>query len=144
VPHKFQVGENVWLHLLKERFTGPHRKLHPFFYGPYTITKVVSDNDFELNIPPFLGLHPVFNVDTLEITEQLTLTKLNPNCMEQESIDKFVDTQVKVTLQQRIQFYRVVKVGKLLHQGKWLTQGEVQQKFPHLMGALNAMDTIYF
>jgi hypothetical protein len=35
------------------------------YYGPYTITKVVGDNSFELNLPPFLGLHPVFNVDLL-------------------------------------------------------------------------------
>ena len=34
------------------------------------------------------------------------------------------------------------KAGKLLHQGKWLTKSQVQQKFPHLMGALNTMDAI--
>jgi hypothetical protein len=33
--------------------------------GSYTINKAVGDNAFELNIPPFLGLHPVFNVDLL-------------------------------------------------------------------------------
>jgi hypothetical protein len=65
VPHKFQVGDKVWLHLQKEHFTGPNRKLHPLHYGPYTITKVVGDNAFELIIPPFLGLHPVLNVDLL-------------------------------------------------------------------------------
>jgi hypothetical protein len=26
VPHKFQVGDKVWLHLQKECLTGPHRK----------------------------------------------------------------------------------------------------------------------
>jgi hypothetical protein len=65
VPHKFQVGDKVWLHLQKECLTGPHRNLLPLCYGSYTITKAVGDNDFELNIPPFLGLHPVFNVDLL-------------------------------------------------------------------------------
>jgi hypothetical protein len=126
VPHKFQVGDKVWLHLQKERLTGPHRKLHPLCYGSYTITKVVGDNDFELNIPPFLGLHPVFNMallwpyfppllDTSEIVEQLTPTELNPDCMQQESSDQIVDTQIKGTRQQRIQLYRVVKAGQLLH-----------------------------
>jgi hypothetical protein len=53
---------------------------------------------FMLSIPPFLGLHPVFNVDLLrpyflplldtsEVEEQLKPTKLNPNCMEQKNID---------------------------------------------------------
>ena len=51
--------------LQKEYLTGPHRKLHPLCYGPYTITKDVGDNYFELNIPPFLFLHPVFNVALL-------------------------------------------------------------------------------
>jgi hypothetical protein len=100
--------------------------------GPYTITKVVGDNAFELNTPPFLGLHPVFNVDLLRPYFPPLL----------ESTDQIVDTQVKGTRQQRIQLYRVVKAGQLLHQGKWLTRGQIQQKFPHLMGALNAMETI--
>ena len=59
------MGEKVWLHLKKERLTGPHQKLRPLCYGSYTITKAVGDNAFELNIPPFLGLHLVFNVDLL-------------------------------------------------------------------------------
>ena len=67
VPHKFQVGDKVWLHLQKERLMGPHRQLHPLHYGPYNITKAVGDNAFELSIPPFLGLHLVFNVDLLRL-----------------------------------------------------------------------------
>jgi hypothetical protein len=89
-------------------------------------------------------LQPYFPplLDTSEIAEQLTPTELNPDCMEHASIDQIVDTQVKGTRQQRIQLYRVVKAGKLLHQGKWLTRGQIQQKFPHLMGELNTMETI--
>ena len=29
VPHNFQVGDKVWLHLQKERLTGPHCKFRP-------------------------------------------------------------------------------------------------------------------
>jgi len=93
VQHNFQVGDKVWLHLQKERLAGPHRKLCPLRYGPYTITKAIGDNAFELSIPPFLGLHPVFNVDRLrpyfpplldtsDVAEQLTPTELNPDYME--------------------------------------------------------------
>jgi hypothetical protein len=97
------VADKVWLHLQKERLIGPHWNLFPLHYGPYTITEVVGDNSFELNYPPFLGLHPVFNVDllwpyfpplldTLEIAEQLTAIELNPDCMEHESTDHMIDT----------------------------------------------------
>jgi hypothetical protein len=102
VPHKFQVGDKVWLHLQNERLIGPHQNLLPLRYGLYTITKAMGDNYFELNIPPFLGLHPVFNVDLLlpyfpplldnsEVAEQLTPTELNPDCIQQASNDHIVD-----------------------------------------------------
>ena len=113
----------------------------------------MGDNAFELSIPPFLGLHPMFNVDRLrpyfpplldtsDIAEQLQPTELNPDCMEQAATDRIMDTQIKNTRQQNIQLYRVVKAGQLLQQGKWFTREQVQQKFPHLMGELNAMGTI--
>jgi hypothetical protein len=63
----------------------------------------MGSNVFELNTPPFLGLHPVFNVDLLrpyfpplldtsEIAEQLTPIDINLDCMEHASIDHIVDT----------------------------------------------------
>jgi hypothetical protein len=50
-------------------------------------------NDFELNIPPFLGIHPVFNVDLLwpyfpplldtsDIAEQLKPIEINPDFIQ--------------------------------------------------------------
>jgi hypothetical protein len=53
----------------------------------------MGDNAFELNIPPFLGLHPVFNVDLLlpyfppllntsDVAEKLMPTELNPHCIQ--------------------------------------------------------------
>jgi hypothetical protein len=73
------------------------------FYGPYTITKAMGDNSFELNIPPFLGLNPVFNVDlfcpyfpplldTSDVAEKLTPTDLNLNYIQKASNDQIVDT----------------------------------------------------
>jgi hypothetical protein len=77
----------------KNSLKGPFWKLLPLYYGPYTITKAVGDNNFEFNISPFLGLHPVFNLDliqpyfpplldTSEIAEQLTPMELNLECMQ--------------------------------------------------------------
>jgi hypothetical protein len=107
-----------------------------FDMGPYTLTKAVGENVFELRIPPFLGLHPVFNVDhlrpyfphvldTSDMAEQLTPTELNLDCMEQSRTNQIMDTQIKHTRKQRIPLYQVVKAGQLLHQGKWLTRDQV-------------------
>ena len=46
IPHSFQIGDQVWLHLKKERFTGPHNKLKPLRYGPYSIFKQIGENYF--------------------------------------------------------------------------------------------------
>jgi hypothetical protein len=124
----------------KSTLQGPIRSSSHFAMGLTLSPRLVGRNDFELNTPPFLGLHPVFNVDLLrpyfpplldtsEIAEQLTPTELNPDCMEHASTDQIVDTQVKGTHQQRIQLYRVVKAGKLLHQGKWLTWAKFNRSF---------------
>jgi hypothetical protein len=62
----------------------------------------MGDNAFELNTLPFLGLHPMFNVDLLrpyfpplldtsEIIEQWTPTELNPDYMEHASNDQIVE-----------------------------------------------------
>ena len=83
VPHKFQVGDKVWLHLQRERLTRTHQKLRPLRHGPYTSNKTTGNNALKHNIPPFLRLHRVFNVnrcrpcsppflDTSEIAEQFT------------------------------------------------------------------------
>ena len=63
----------------------------------------MGDNAFELSIPPFLGLHLVFNVDLLlpyfpplldtsEVVEQLTPIELNLECLEQAKMDQIMDT----------------------------------------------------
>jgi hypothetical protein len=132
----FQVGDKVWFHLQKECLTGPHQKLFHLLYWLYTNTKYVGDNSFEINIPPFLSLHSVFNMallrpyfppllDTYEIEEKLTPIELKPDCMQHEYSYHIVDTHIKGTRQQRFQLYRVVKAGQLLHQGKWLTRGQI-------------------
>ena len=63
--------------------------------------------------------------------------------MEHATKDCIMDMKINNTRQQKIQLYRVVKAGQLLHQGKWFTKDQVQQKFPHLMEELNTMGKIY-
>ena len=129
-------------------------QLRPLRYGPYIITKAFGENAFELSIPPmFLVLHPVFNVellhpyfppllDTSDVAESLAPKKINPNYLEYATIGHIMDTNRKGTHQQHVQLYRVVKVKQFLHQGKWLTRSQIQQKFPHFLSTLDAMDTI--
>jgi len=67
----------------KERLTRAYQKLKTLRHDPYSITKAMGNNALDHNIPPFLWLHRVFNMecplpsfppllDTSEIAEQLT------------------------------------------------------------------------
>ena len=62
--------------------------------------------------------------------------------MEHDTTDCIMDMQIENTQKRNIQLYQVVKYGQLLHQGKWFTRDQVQEKFPHLVEELNTMGTI--
>ena len=111
------------MHFQKERFQGPHKKLHPLHYGPYKIIKKVGENAFELNFPPFLGVHPVFNVELLkpyfpplldiaDVEEEISHTELNPEAVSLLQSDQIVEAVVKNLRNQSIYLYCVEKVGK--------------------------------
>jgi hypothetical protein len=121
------------MHFQKERLVGPHRKLHLLRYGPYTLTKAVGENAFELSIPPFLGLHPVFNVDrlrpyfpplldTFDMAEQLTPKELNPDYMEQAKNDHIMDTHIKHTAISSCQSRPTPSPRQMAHQGPSSTE----------------------
>ena len=42
VDHKFQGGDEVWLHIRKERLQGEGKNLKPIRYGPFKIIKQVG------------------------------------------------------------------------------------------------------
>ena len=59
---RFEVGDKVWLSLTNLRTPRPSRKLD-WLHHKYTVTKVVSSNAVELDVPR--EVHRVFNVDLL-------------------------------------------------------------------------------
>jgi hypothetical protein len=56
------------------------------------------------------------------MAEHLAPTELNLDYIKHVKFDHIMDTKTKGTFLQNIQLHRVVKEGKLLRQGKWLTE----------------------
>jgi len=73
VDHKFHVGDHVWLHLSKERLQGPTKKLKPIRHGPYKIVEQVIENAFRLNLPKYMNIYSVVNVEHLKLCEPYML-----------------------------------------------------------------------
>ena len=57
----YKVGDQVWLDGKNIQTTRPSKKLSDKRYGPFEITKVVSQNVYKLQLPPSMKLHPVFH-----------------------------------------------------------------------------------
>ena len=70
------MGDRVWLHLNKERIHGPGKKTKALWYGPFDVLEKVGDNAYRLNLPPYLCIYSVVNVENLKLYE--------PSMLDQE------------------------------------------------------------
>ena len=62
----FRVGDHVWLLHHNIKTTRPCAKLDYQRFGPYMITRKISDVAFRLGLPPHTHLHPMSCVSRLE------------------------------------------------------------------------------
>ncbi|XP_020259503.1 uncharacterized protein LOC109835947 [Asparagus officinalis] len=69
VPCNFGKCDMVWLKLSKERLKGEGKKLKPIRYGPFRIIDQIGDNAFKLDLPPYLGMYSVINIEYLKLFE---------------------------------------------------------------------------
>ena len=52
--HKFQVDDEFWLNINKERLQGEGKKLKPIRYGPFRILENIGNNAFRLDLPSYM------------------------------------------------------------------------------------------
>ncbi|KAJ6916332.1 hypothetical protein NC652_018894 [Populus alba x Populus x berolinensis] len=65
----FQEGDLVWLHLGKDRLLGEGKKLRPIRCGPFKIIRKIGDNACQLELPAFIEMYSVVNVEKLKLFE---------------------------------------------------------------------------
>jgi hypothetical protein len=71
----------VWLDARNIPVTRPCRKLDYKRLGPFGIIKKINEVSFELKLPPWLRIHPVFHVSLLEkarVNDLSSRNQLNP------------------------------------------------------------------
>jgi hypothetical protein len=69
------VGNKVWLLLNKERIQGFGKKIKALWYGPFEVLDKVGDNPYRLNVPPYMHIYLVVNVETMKLYEPFMLDK---------------------------------------------------------------------
>jgi hypothetical protein len=69
VDHTFQVGDEVWLYISKERLKEEGKKMKTIRYGPFKILEKIGNNAFHLDLPPYMQMYAVVNVENLRLYE---------------------------------------------------------------------------
>ncbi|GJT18490.1 transposon ty3-I gag-pol polyprotein [Tanacetum coccineum] len=143
VEGKFQEGDLVWLHLGKERLKGEGKKIKPIRYGPFRILKKIGENACQLELPSYMEMYSVVNVDKLKLFE--------PSMLDEEpgeylpSLDELINEQEKVLTEDTIverkssstrrgerKSYRIGTKGQLPSKAKWFSKEVGETRFPHL------------
>ena len=86
-PHKFEVGDHIWLQAKQIKIHQQSAKLGPMQLGPFEVTEVLSDMDYRLALPSALCLHDVFHVDRLSPYKGNEVNGLNPPPPDPVTID---------------------------------------------------------
>src|SRR3984885_15146487 len=69
MEHSFQVGDQVWLYISKDRMQGEGKKLKPIWYGPFRILEKIGENAFRLDLSAYMHIYSVVNADCLRLFE---------------------------------------------------------------------------
>jgi len=76
VDHHFQVSDQVWLYISKDRLKGEGKKLKPIRYGALKIVENIGNNAFWLDLPPYMRIYSAINVENLKFYEPLMIIDL--------------------------------------------------------------------
>ena len=134
----------MWLHISKERMKGEGKKLKPIRYGPFTILEKIGTNAFRLELPPYMQIYSVVNVENLKLYEPPMIMDEREN-VSLPSIDEFAleymdELQEDVILDRRtrtsrrgdVDYLRVGIRGTHPSKAKWIEKEKVREQFPHL------------
>jgi hypothetical protein len=69
VDHQFKAEDQVWLYISRERMQGEGKKIKPIRYGPFKILYKIGTNAFQLELPLYMQIYSVVNVENLRLYE---------------------------------------------------------------------------
>ncbi|GMF31382.1 unnamed protein product [Phytophthora fragariaefolia] len=118
----FKIGDRVYLNTKNpdKVHTGfPNsRKVDSKWIGPYSVVRTVHKHAYELNLPPGLKLHPVFNTGSLKPYEQPSrLSRPQAVIVHNGSVGQLVEEVLKTRKRQGPWQYLIRWVGE--EQATW-------------------------
>jgi hypothetical protein len=144
VDHQFQVGDQVWIHINKEILKGEGNKFKPIHYGPFNILEKSGTNAFHLDLPPYMHIYLVVNVENLKFFgppiimdqyEEVSIPlvdEFSPEYLDELKEDIILDRRMGNSRRGDADYIRVGLKGTHPSKEKWIEKDKVRELFPHL------------
>ena len=88
MDHQFQAGDEFWLYISKERLQGEGKKLKPIRNDPFKILEKIGNNAFNLDLPSYMKIYSIVNVENLRLYEPPLIEDQGEN-VQIPSIEEF-------------------------------------------------------
>ncbi|XP_059070324.1 uncharacterized protein LOC131859999 [Cryptomeria japonica] len=124
---------------------GEGKKLKPIRYGPFEILEKIGTNAFRLNLPPYMQIYSVVNVENLKLYEPpvifeeeatIQIPSVDDLALEYMNVlqeDVILDRNVRSSKRDGVEYLKVGRKG--MHPGKarWMEIGKVRELYPYLL-----------
>ena len=124
---------------------GEGKKLKPIRYGPFKIIKQVGNNAFQLDLPSYMQMYSVVNVENLRLYEpplivdsetdvQLpSIEDFSPEFLDELKEDTILDRRTRTSRRGDVDYVRVGLKGSKPSKAKWMEVEKVRRLYPHLL-----------
>ncbi|XP_057826627.1 uncharacterized protein LOC131038299 [Cryptomeria japonica] len=124
---------------------GEGENIKPIRYGPFEILEKIGTNSFRLNLPPYMQIYSVVNVENLKLYEppmildeeadvQVPLVDdLSPEYMYELPKDVILDRNVRSSKRGAIEYLKVGRKGMHLGKAQWMKVERVRELYAHLL-----------
>ena len=141
----FQEGDEVWLQIRKERMQGEGKNIKPIHYFPFKIIQQVRNNAFQLDLPSYIQMYSVDNVENLRSYEppliddqgndvQLPcIEDLLPKFLDELNEDTLIERRIRASKRGSVDYFQVGLKGSNTSNPKWMEVGKLRELYPHLL-----------
>ena len=123
---------------------GEGKKLKPIHYGPFTILEKRSTNVFRLDLPPYVQIYSVVNVENLKLfeppmimdkDEEVSIPSVYDFSLEYlDELQEYIilDRRMRTSCRGDVDYLCVGLKGTHPSKEKWIEKNKVRGLFPHL------------
>lgn len=139
------MSDEFWLHIRKERPQGEGKKLKPIRHGPFRILEKIGSNAFRLDLPSYMQIYVVVNVETLRLYElpliedqgenvQIpSIEDFSPEYLDELQQDTILDRRIRSAKRGNVDYLQVGLKGTNPSKAKWIEIRNVRELYPHLL-----------